>query len=109
MKVETWTPVNNGTKFHSRIDTIRSYSEKDLKDSPFSSRVGGELATETRNDRQKDAPLEAQYLCEVPIPWLDTQLPLGITGKISIPAPPQSIMSRNIDRFLRTFTRKTTL
>lgn len=109
MKVEIWTPVNNGTKFHSRIDAIRSYSEKDLKDSPFSSRVGGELATETRNDRQKDAPLEAQYLCEVPIPRLDTQLPLGITGKISIPAPPQSIMSRNIDRFLRTFTRETTL
>ena len=109
MKVEIWAPINNGMKFYSRIDGIRSYSEKDLRDSPFSSRVGGELATEAKSDKQRDAPLEAQYLCEVSIPKLDTQPPLGMTGKISIPAPPQSIVSRNIDRFLRTFTRETTL
>lgn len=109
MNVEIWVPIGNGLIFHSRIQGIRSYSEKDLRDSPFSSRVGGELATESKNEKQKDAPLEAQYVCEVGIPKLDAPLPLGMTGKISIPAPPQSILSRNVDRFLRTFTKETTL
>lgn len=109
MNVEMWMPIGNGIKFNSRIENIRSYSEKDLKDSPFSSRVGGELATETKSEKLKDAPLEAQYLCEVSIPKTQAGIPLGMTGKISIPAPPQSILSRNIDRFLRTFTKETTL
>ena len=109
MNVEMWMPIGSGIKFNSRIENIRSYSEKDLKDSPFSSRVGGELATETKSEKYKDAPLEAQYLCEVSIPKTQAGIPLGMTGKISIPAPPQSILSRNIDRFLRTFTKETTL
>jgi hypothetical protein len=109
MAVEVWVPVDHGIKFESKIESVRSYSEKDLTGSSFSSRVGGELATETRTDKIKEAPLEAQYICQIGIPTMDVALPIGLTGKVSVPAAPQSILSRNIDRFIRTFTKETTL
>jgi putative peptide zinc metalloprotease protein len=105
-KVEIWLPMGTGLTVFDRIDAIRSYHERDLKDSPFSSRFGGELATEVRDDKQRDVPLEAQYECAVKLSNPDLQVPLGMTGRLVIPSPSQSLFSKFLDELFRTFNRE---
>lgn len=104
-EVEIWFPAGTGLFLRERIDSIRSYSERDLRNSPFSSRVGGELATEARGKDRQDSPLEAQYDCLVRFSNRGA-LPLGITGRLAVTSPPQSIVSRLIDNVVRTFNRE---
>jgi putative peptide zinc metalloprotease protein len=77
----------------ARIEEIRPYSEKDIKDSPFSSRLGGEIATEPADTEHADAPLKAQYICSARLNN-DGLLPLGIAGHCAVWSRPQSILSR---------------
>jgi putative peptide zinc metalloprotease protein len=105
-QVVIWFPVRRGTVYERRIDSVKSYSEQDLTDSPFSSRFGGQLATEFKGENLKDSPLEAQYTCSVDFPNQADKLPLGMTGLFVVPSPPQTMFSRFVDSIYRTFNRE---
>jgi len=101
--VKVWFPINSGVILDKQIDSIRGYGEKNLKDSPFSSRYGGEVATEIRGEKQKDVPLEARYICLVNIVDHQYNVPLGMTGKLFVPMAPKSIAMRWLDAAAKTF------
>ena len=103
--VEIWLPVGLGLFLFNKIDSIKSYSETDLKNSPFSSRVGGEVATETHDERQQDVPLEALYDCAAVVQG-STELPLGMTGRLAAWSAPNSLAKRAMDAVARTFNRE---
>ncbi|MDQ7782883.1 MAG: HlyD family efflux transporter periplasmic adaptor subunit [Desulfomonilaceae bacterium] len=105
-EIEIWLPIGTGRIVTERIDEIRSYSERDLKDLPFSSRLGGELATEVLGDRRRDVPLEAQYMCAVKLNNSDHAVRIGMTGRLVVPSPPKSMFSRFLDELFRTFNRE---
>lgn len=105
-EVEIRLPIGTGRILKKRIDTIKSYSEKDLRDSPFSSRYGGELATEEKGEKQRDAPLEAQYDCSVNVSNEDDTILLGMTGRLAVWSPPQSILAGLYKNMMRTFNRE---
>lgn len=104
-----WFPILRGKSFNRRVESVKPYSESDLTDSPFSSRFGGTLATEMLGERQKDAPLEAQYTCSVDFPNETERIPLGMTGLLVVHSPRQSLLSRFIDSVYRTFNRESLL
>jgi len=104
--VSIWLPIQRGLILERRIDDIKPYNEKDLHDSPFSSRLGGDVATEVKGDQHRDAPLEAQYRCSVNFSNRGPAIPLGITGKFVVPSAPQSVFSRLLDRLFSTFNRE---
>jgi putative peptide zinc metalloprotease protein len=108
-EVEIWLPVGPGRVFRRKIDAIKSYSETDLRNSPFSSRVGGELATEVRDERQKDSPLEAQYDCSVNLVNDNRDILLGMTGRLAVSSPPRSVAARVYENIVRTFNRESLL
>ncbi|MFH1116885.1 MAG: efflux RND transporter periplasmic adaptor subunit [Pseudomonadota bacterium] len=105
-EIEIWLPAGTGMIVTDRIHEIKTYSERDLKDSPFSSRLGGELATEALGDRLRDVPLEAQYVCSVKFRNAEGAVPLGMTGRLAVPSRPQSMFSRFLDGLFRTFNRE---
>ncbi len=88
------------------ISHIRPFSERDLSESPFSSRFGGELATEQHTEDRSEEPLEAQYICTITFPNTKERLPLGITGQMAVPEPPRSIMSRLVHTVMQTLNRE---
>jgi putative peptide zinc metalloprotease protein len=107
-RVEVWFPTPRGVLYSGAITEIKSYSESDLADSPFSSRMGGEIATEARDPKRLDAPLEAQYICSADFSG-HAAMPLGVTGRCAIGSPPQSILSRAISAAIQTFNRESLL
>ncbi|MDQ1240435.1 MAG: putative peptide zinc metalloprotease protein, partial [Thermodesulfobacteriota bacterium] len=102
-KVKVWFPLGAGIVLDERIDSLRRYGEKNLRDSPFSSRFGGEVATEIRGEKQKDVPLEARYICIVNVLDNENNVPLGITGKLFVPMVPKSIAARWLEAAVKTF------
>jgi putative peptide zinc metalloprotease protein len=105
-RVRIWFPVGRGIEFEGKVNAIRPFSEKDLSESPFSSRFGGEVATEMRNQDQKDSPLESQYDCSVLFSHPEPKIPLGMTGRLVAPSPPQSIAGRISSGLVQTFNRE---
>jgi putative peptide zinc metalloprotease protein len=108
-EVKIWFPIGTGRTLTKKIDIIRSYSERDLRNSPFSSRFGGELATEVIGEYQQDAPLEAQYDCSIIYDNLNDPIPLGMTGRLVVSSPPRSILARLVDNAAKTFNRESFL
>jgi putative peptide zinc metalloprotease protein len=108
-KVQVWFPINGGREFCRTILDVKPFSERDLHESPFSSRFGGELATETKSKGRQDVPLEAQYDCSVKFPNQSLMIPLGMTGRLVVFSPPQSILAMVIDSLVRTFNRESLL
>jgi putative peptide zinc metalloprotease protein len=106
--VEVWFPVNGGTVFKKTIREVRSYNERNLADSPFSSRLGGEIATEMESKHAMDAPLEDQFVCSVEFSDNRT-IPLGMTGRLVIAAPPESALTRLFHHAVQTFNRESLL
>jgi putative peptide zinc metalloprotease protein len=106
--VHLWFPVGFGRIKTDRIDQIRPYSEKDLRNSPFSSRFGGEIATEAKSETQRDAPLDAQYVCQVPFTNRNG-LPLGLTGRCAVESPPRSLLGRLVAPVAKAFNRESLL
>jgi putative peptide zinc metalloprotease protein len=100
-----WLGKGSGAEFEGAVSEIRPYSEQDLKDSPLSSRLGGDVATEQREDHRTDAPLEAQYIGVVNGPS-ESRLPLGMTGEFFVNSSPRSIAGRFFDRIARGFHRE---
>jgi putative peptide zinc metalloprotease protein len=107
-KVQVWFPIGTGRVFSGKFDGVKPYGEKDLKDSPFSSRLGGELATELKSADRRDAPLEPQYLCTTKLPY-DSALLLGLTGRCVVASPPKSILTRLFHSLVQTLNRETIL
>jgi putative peptide zinc metalloprotease protein len=105
--VQLWLPIHGGLVIQTKINAINPYSERDLKNSPFSSRLGGELATEPRDSSRQDAPIVAQYQCSIYLEASDALPPLGMTGDFIISSPPKSIFQRFIHKARRTFVRET--
>ncbi len=108
-EVRLWFPVGTGIEFKEVIHDIKPFSEKDLSESPFSSRFGGELATEIKSQDQKDSPIEAQYDCIVVFSRSDVRLPLGMTGRLIIPGPPKSLAAWFGDKIVQTFHKESLL
>lgn len=92
----------------AKIEEIRPYSERDIKDSPFSSRLGGEIATEPTDTEHTDAPLKAQYVCSAKMNN-DELLPLGATGRCAVWSRPQSILARMIHSAVQAINRESIL
>ena len=105
-EAEIWLPIGTGRLIRKKIDSIKSYSEKDLRDSPFSSRFGGAIATEVKGEKQRDAPLEAQYDCSVNVSNEDAAILLGMTGRLAVRSPPASIVAGLFENLIRTFNRE---
>jgi len=97
-----WMPSGSGWSFKGTIESVKPYQERDLKGSPFSSRLGGELVTEVKGERVLDAPLVAQYKCSVSLKNEGTAIPLGMVGLLTIESPPTSLFSRFSSRLLKT-------
>ncbi|MFH1115178.1 MAG: site-2 protease family protein [Pseudomonadota bacterium] len=104
--VRVWFPIDGGLELEKKILELKPFSERDLSESPFSSRVGGELATEVKDRHQKDVPLEAQYDCSIGFPNDGLRIPLGMTGRLVAASPPKSIAAMVIDGMARTFNRE---
>lgn len=102
-------PVGSGMEYQGKIEEVRPFSERDLSDSAFSSRFGGELATEVKSAEAKDAPLEAQYDCSISLDSKKARLPLGLTGRLAVPSAPKSIGATLMEKVFRTFNRETLL
>jgi putative peptide zinc metalloprotease protein len=107
--VEIWLPIGTGMLLKTKIDSIKPYSETDLRDSPFSSRLGGELATEVLGEKQEDVPLEPQYDCSVRVSNQDGSIPLGMTGRMAVPSRPRSLARRFLEQVFKTFHRESLL
>jgi putative peptide zinc metalloprotease protein len=108
-KAEVLLPIGYGRIFVEKVLSLKPYSEKDLRNSPFSSRLGGELATEVKGEQQKDVPLEAQYKCTLPISDAGRWIPLGMTGRLAVASQPQTIFSWFLDSVFRVFNRESLL
>jgi putative peptide zinc metalloprotease protein len=105
-EVKIWFAIGTGIALTGRIDGIRPYSEQDLKNLPFSSRLGGELATEPGAEDRTDVPLEALYVCSVHLKNPDGMIPLGMTGKFMLHLPARSILARVFESVLVTFNKE---
>jgi multidrug resistance efflux pump len=103
---EVWLPIGTGKFIKGKIDSIKSYSERDLHNSPFSSRFGGEVATEIRGEHQQDVPIEDFYDCAMSVDNEDGSVLLGMTGRMAVLLPPRSLITRVVNRILRTFNRE---
>jgi len=104
-EMEIWFPPGTYGTIAARIEEIKPYSEADLKNSPFSSRLGGEIATEAHDTERLDAPLRAHYVCSARI-LNDAGMHLGITGRCAMCLPPQSILSRLFQGAVQTLNRE---
>jgi len=103
---EVWFPIGTGLFIQGKVEEIAHYSEKDLHDSPFSSRLGGELATEAVSEGHKDVPLEAYYMCSFDFDNRGKVVPLGMTGRMAVTEPRQSIASSFFYHIMNTFNRE---
>ncbi len=99
-------PIGQGKVFSRPVEHLRRYSERNLADSPFSSRFGGMVATEQK-EHEQDAPLNAYYTCSVTLNGQD--VPLGMTGKLIVSARPTSLLMRFVEHLAQTFNRETLL
>ena len=106
--VEIWFPIDGGTTFHKKIARVRSYNERNLPDSPFSSRFGGEIATEVEGRLASDVPLEDLYVCSVNFSDNRT-IPLGLTGRLVVSSPPESALARIFHSAAKTFNKESLL
>jgi putative peptide zinc metalloprotease protein len=102
-KVEVWFP--GVQTFSLTVNEVSLFKTEDLEASPFSSRFGGEIATEAKLDGTKDSPLEPHYLCKARFTYKPGLL-LGMTGRMILEHPPRSLFKRLIDSVYRTFYRE---
>lgn len=104
-KVAAWFSIGTGRHFALKIREVSPFSRKDLDSSPFSSRFGGEIATQALDQNRKDAPIETHYVCKADLPR-DPEVELGMTGRLVVHHPPKSILERIIEKTYRTFRRE---
>jgi putative peptide zinc metalloprotease protein len=113
-QVWLWFPMQSGTKFEGVVHEIKPYSIEDLANSPFSSALGGEVATEEIRTKQaggatryRQVPIEPHYIVSCFFSNEDRRLPLGMTGRMVIADRPESLFRRIIRASAQTFNRET--
>ncbi|MDQ7781621.1 MAG: HlyD family efflux transporter periplasmic adaptor subunit [Desulfomonilaceae bacterium] len=106
MPASVWFKVGTGLTVKGTIKAVNQYTEQDLTDLPFSSRLGGEFATEAVGQDRTDAPLEALYQCSINLQNPDSRIPLGMTGKLVLESPPRSFLERGMEVVFTTFNRE---
>ncbi len=125
--VVTWFPIGTGITIPGRLEEIRTFSERDLKDSPFSSRFGGDIPTERKesggsNQEQEkigdtlriedprepvqDAPISSVYICKIHLSPDNEQVLLGMSGKLVISHAPKSVLGLLVDELAKTFNKE---
>jgi len=104
-RVEVWFPVDAGRELRAVVREVSPFKTEDLEGLAFSSRFGGEIATETTHDAGKDSPIEPYYACKIDLP-ANRGIPLGMTGKLIVEQPPRSALRRIVDAVYRTFHRE---
>jgi putative peptide zinc metalloprotease protein len=104
-RVDVWFPVENGKVFQATVKELSPFQAVDLEGSPFSSRFGGEIATEMREGIGKDRPLEPQYTCKMEFSPT-AAIPLGMTGRIVVKQPPKSALERFTKAAFQVFHRE---
>ncbi len=106
---------NSGTThaLTGMIEEIKPYSERDLRESPFSSKRGGEIATEPKigtgaaTGTEAEIPLNAQYQCSLLIQDpVKNEIPLGMTGRVILSSTPQGIASRFLERMVSILNKE---
>jgi len=106
LEVQIWFPIDGGTSFTLSVKEVVPFKTEDLEASPFSSRMGGEIATEmkmpTREEGSKVSPLEPYYVCKIDFPN-HRKIPLGVTGRMVVKQPPRSALTRIIEAAYHTF------
>ena len=107
--IRIWFPISGGIEFDGIVHELKPFAIRDLHESPFSSRFGGELATEIKAGEQMDVPLKAQYDCSVLFTNTDPPIPLGMTGRAAVRSVPKSIASRVVDTLVQVFNRESLL
>ncbi len=105
VRVEVWFPIGSGKSIGLAVREVSPFNRTDLEGSPFSSRFGGEIATEIKDHDRKDSPLEAYYLCKMDFRNVE-RIPLGMTGRLVVSQPPRSALERIIQAVYRTFHRE---
>jgi len=105
-QAKVWFNLGTGLIVTGSVNEVKPYSEQDLKNSPFSSRLGGELATENRGEDRTDAPLEAFYQCSVNFQNENGVIRLGMTGRCILSSTPQSLLGRAADLVVSTFNKE---
>ncbi len=105
-EAKIWFHVGTGLTVNGSVDEIKPYTEQDLKNLPFSSRFGGELATEARGEERADVPLEALYQCSMNFRNLDQTVRLGMTGRFILDWPPRSLLARSLETVITTFNKE---
>ncbi|MBI5248735.1 MAG: HlyD family efflux transporter periplasmic adaptor subunit [Desulfomonile tiedjei] len=103
--VSVWWPVETGMSHRVTVREVSRFKTEDLEGSPFSSRFGGEIATEIQDKGGKDTPLEPYYLCKMDFPN-QTGLPLGMTGRVVVKHQPKSAIKRLVDAIYGVFHRE---
>lgn len=106
MNAQVWVPIKTGRDFNTKIFSIRPYNEKDFRNSPFSSRFGGELATEESESGDVDKPLETYYQCSAHIKIDDGDSYLGMTGRLKVDSKPRSIAQSAFRKIATIFNRE---
>ena len=103
--VDMWLPIDKGKLFPLTITEVTPFKTEDLEGLPFSSRFGGEIATEGKEQQRRDVPLEPLYLCSADLPPSEGML-LGMTGRLVVHQPPKSALRRVVDAAYQTFHRE---
>jgi len=106
--VTIWFPIQNGTLFHRTLSSVRSTHERDLRETPFSSARGGEIAVDVVGRAMVESPLEEQYVCSFDFPENRT-VPLGMTGRIVVASPHRSILATMYRAAAQVFNRESFL
>jgi putative peptide zinc metalloprotease protein len=106
--VKIWLPIGDGQLLTLPVESIKPYSETNLPNSPFSSRFGGEVATEIKGEHEMDAPLRAYYSCSVRVLHGDG-IPSGLTGTMIVASPPKSLIASMVNHLVETFNRESLL
>jgi putative peptide zinc metalloprotease protein len=105
-RIEAWFPLRTGVTVPLDVVEISRFREQDLEGSPFSSRFGGEIATQIKGPEDLDSPLESYYVCRAA--FTDNEsIPLGLTGRMVVSRPPRSILDRAVETVHKTFFRET--
>ncbi len=104
-QVKVWFPIGEEKTQLLKVTEMSAFKAEDLEGSPFSSRFGGEIATEQKQEIAKDAPLDPYYLCKLAFPN-EEKIPLGATGRLVVQHTPRSLLDRIREAVYKTFHRE---
>ena len=105
--ISVWFPIKTGLLLNQNVSSVFQFSERDLKNSPLSSRLGGSIPTEVKGESEKDVLIESRYLCAVYLKSNPYDIPLGMTGRFIVPNVPKSFAAHLVDRAVKVFNRET--